>query len=195
MAGRPAGIEERRQFLMWLGGNHELKQPAALDILRYFLASPGRLSRVRPIVDCSYLRPLIVIAARGCPEPGLLYQTALGSSRDPAAILMDLAITCGPVYLAPFFPRRSESALFAAASEEPVKPLSEVFAPAAESLADRYLAQLTMPARRAELVFLIDQALERGDQAAFKALVAELKRQPPGWGLIPKSAAAGDGTL
>lgn len=179
MAERSVSDEDRRIFLMWLGANHEFKQPEAVDVLRFFLSAPERLPRLRIIEDCSYLRPLVVVAAVGQCPPGLLYQTGSGSCRDGRSILTDLALTQGPVYLVPYFPHRTEARLYLAAREEGIRPVSETFGGLLADLETAELmASLGRAAKRGELLFLIDQALERRDRSAFDVLVVELKKLP-----------------
>ncbi len=179
MNGRVVNTDDRRAFLMWLGSNHEFKQPLAVDVLRFFLSIPENLARLRIIEDGSYLRPLLLISTFGQRQPGLLYQTTSGSSTDAPAILLDLALTQGRVYLTPHFPHRTQAKLFLRAREEGITPASGIFGPAMIDLeTTQLLADLSLEAKRAELLFLIDQALERRDRTAFAILVAELKKWP-----------------
>ena len=179
MNGRAVSTDDRKTFLMWLGSNHEFKQPQAVDVLRFFLSTPENLTRLRIIDDGSYSRPLLLISTLGQRQPGLLYQTASGSSTAAPAILMDLALTQRPVYLTPFFPHRTQAKLFLRAREEGTTPASGVFGPALVDLeTTQLLADLSLEVKRTELLFLIDQALERRDRIAFAILVAELKKWP-----------------
>lgn len=164
---------------MWFGSNHEFKEAGALDILRFFLSDADRLARLRIIEDCSCLRPLIVITANGLSQPGLLYQTSSWSTDDAGAILTDLRLTGDPVHLTAHFSRRAQARLYLAAREEGVKPASVFLGSAIANLeTTQLLASLGLQAKRAEILFLIDQALERRDRASFSALAAELKKIP-----------------
>lgn len=177
MSGGSVNAKDRQAFLVWLGTNHELKQPAALDVFRFILSSDERLERLRIVDDGSYLRPLLVVAARGRRQPGLLYQTLQGSSSDAAAIIADLALTRGPFYLAPYLPAARRSVYYERAREKGLRTVTEVYeASVAGSDADRFLAELSLPVKRAELGLLIDQALERRDRKAFRELVAVWKK-------------------
>lgn len=184
MTEAAAGLDEKRAFLRWLGTNHVFKDAAVYDIVRFFLASPERLKRLRLIEDCSYLRPLLVIATAGQSQPALLYQTATGSSRDPEVIVADLALTVGPVFLAPYFPRRAQAVLFQRAKEKGLDTAAEVLGQSLFELETRQLlAGMDLADKGAALAVLIDQALERRDEEAFHHLVRELKKLPPRSGL------------
>ncbi len=179
MGQRVVSVDDRRAFLMWFGSNHEFKDPAAVDVLRFLLSDADRLARLRIIEDCSYLRPLVVITAFGQRQPGLLYQTAAWSTGDATAILMDLSLAAGSIHLSAHFPRRGQAKPYLAAREENVKPAAAHFGPAVVDLeTTQLLAGLGLMAKRAELLLLIDQSLERRDRASFSALVTELKRLP-----------------
>ncbi len=179
MDGKAASIEDRRAFVMWLGSNFEFRQPAAVDVLRFFLSAPENLARLKIIEDGSYLRPLLLVSTFGQRQPGLLYQTASHSYQDAQVILMDLALTKGPVYLVAHFPHRTQAQLYLRAREEGITPASGIFGPAALDLETTHLlAGLGLEAKRTEILFLIDQALERRDRSAFAVLVAELKKWP-----------------
>lgn len=181
MEGGARGIDERRAFLLWLGTSQVLKEPHALDVLRYLLSAPENLARLRIVEDGSYLRPLLVISAVGRRQPGLLLQTAVGTLRDYRAILLDLSITEGLIYLAPYFSRRARSRHFLAACEPASPPASAVLGAHLLDLETaRLMAEMHFAAKRSEVMRLIDQALERRDRVAFDALVAILKNLPPG---------------
>ena len=179
MKDRIVSADDRRAFLMWFGTNQEFKDPSALNILRFFLSAPERLERLRIIEDCTCLRPLVVISACGQIQPGLLYQTETWSTADATSIVADLSLLNRLVYLAPFFPRRVDCRLFLAAREEGITPAHDLFGASILDLeTTRLLADLGIQEKRAQLMTLIDQALERRDRGAFATLVSLLKRLP-----------------
>ncbi|MGE5599742.1 MAG: YpiB family protein [Bacteroidota bacterium] len=185
MEAAARSIDDRRAFLIWLGTSQVLKEPQALDILRYLLSAPENLARLRIIEDASYLRPLLVVSAAGRRQPGLLLQTVAGTLRDHRAILLYLSMTEGPVYLTPYFPRRARSRLFLSAREPAPAPASAVLGSFLLDLETaRLMAEMRFATKRAEVMRLIDQSLERRDREAFTALVAILKNLPPEQDLI-----------
>lgn len=189
MSNRNVGADDRRAFLMWFGTNLECKDPSALHVIRFLLSAPDRLAQLRIIEDCTSLRPLIVISSYGQATPGLLYQTETWSTSDGDAIVADLSLLSGLVYLAPFFPRRTDCRLFLAAREEGLAPAGDQLGAAILDLETaRLFADLGLEKKRAQLMILIDQALERRDRDAFETLVALLKKLP---GCRDLSAARG----
>lgn len=177
MTKKTISIWAKKNFIFWFIDNYRFSNEHPTNILQELAQTEELLSRLKLVMNGSYLRPLIVISTEGIGMPPLLYKTNDQNQTDLQLILEHLySERETPIYLTLYFPERSVS--------EPYLTVVEETGSLNQNRTDQLLIDFELSLwfagfkreqERAEIFKQIDRSLAEGKKSQFRQLVKKLK--------------------
>ncbi len=177
MTKKTVSIWAKKNFILWFIENYRFSNEHPVSILRELVQTEELLSRLRLVMNGSYLRPLIVISTEGIGIPPLLYKNYDQRQTDLQIILEHLySEREAPIYLTLYFPERSSS--------EPYLTVIDDTSASNPNQSDYLLIDFELSLcfagfkreqERAEVLKEIDRSLAEGKKRQFQRLVKKLK--------------------
>ncbi len=171
----------KKNFLHWFTETYSFQDNTPKDFLMQLAGDEKFLSRIRIVMDGSYLRPLLVVSTVETGLPPLLLKTLDDHDlTDVAAIrrLLTAAASDEPLFLTLYFSERTTSEPFQAVVEEAPGPRDRSYTD--HVLFQFELALLNSGIRRVIakklLLAKIDEALDERDRRKFERLAKRFKK-------------------
>lgn len=178
MTKKTISVWAKKNFIYWFIDNYQFSNEYPVGILQELIQTDEFLSRLKIVMNGSYLRPIIVISTEGTGMPPLLYKTNDQNYTDLQSIFEHLYTEKeSPIYLTLYFPERSSSEAYLNVTEEDrthnqnqTNPLLIDFE------LSLWFASFKREHERAEVLKQIDRSLAEGNKRQFRSLVKKLKR-------------------
>lgn len=177
MTKKTVSIWAKKNFIFWFIENNRFSNEHPVNILQELVQTEELLSRLRLVMNGSYLRPLIVISTEGIGIPPLLYKSNDQNETDLQIILEHLYFEReAPIYLTLYFPERSSSEPYLTVIDDTSAPNSNQ---SDHLLIDfelsLWFAGFKREQERTEVLKEIDRSLVEGKKRQFRRLVKKLK--------------------
>ncbi|MCL6592608.1 MAG: YpiB family protein [Alicyclobacillus sp.] len=186
--GNTVTVAEKKHFLRWFLSNYQLQSREAEMLMRYMMTRESVLRRVHFVENFRQL-PRVIVVSTTCVQaaPFRYYRRNKPVSTDVEQAFLDLyQHPDEDVYVNLYFKDRASSPAYNAVLEE-VAPtelepaVKELIAMQAEWIIEQTLRQY----QRDTLMKAVDEALDRGDRAAFleasRKLIEFDALIPPSW--------------
>lgn len=177
MTKKTVSIWAKKNFIFWFIDNNHFSNENPVNILQELAQTEELLSRLKLVMNGSYLRPLVVISTEGIGMPPLLYKTIDQNQTDLQMIMEHLYMERDtPIYLTLYFPERSacESYLTVVEDTGGFNPnqTNQLLIDFELSL---WFAGFKRDQDKAEILKQIDRSLAEGKKRQFRRLVKILK--------------------
>ncbi len=178
MTKKTISIWAKKNFIYWFIDNYRFLNEHSVNILQELIQTEEFLSRLKLVMNGSYLRPLIVISTEGTGMPPLLYKTNDQNYTDLQSILENICSEKeSPIYLTLYFPERSASEAYLNVIEENRGQNQNQSDPLLIDFElSLWFASFKQEHERAEVLKQIDRSLAEGDKRQFRSLVKKLKK-------------------
>lgn len=178
MTKKPISIWAKKNFIYWFIDNYRFLSDNSVSILQELIRSEELLSRLKIVMNGSYLRPLIVISTEGTGMPPLLYKTNDQNYTEFHTILEQLYFEKeAPIFLTLYFPERSSSEAYLSVSEENhLQNQNQADHLLIDFELSLWFAGFKRERERAEVLKQIDRSLAEGNKLLFQSLVKKLKK-------------------
>ncbi|MGE5606523.1 MAG: YpiB family protein [Bacteroidota bacterium] len=178
MTKKTISIWAKKNFIYWFIDNYRFVNEYPVNILQELIQTEEFLSRLKLVMNGSYLRPLIVISTEGTGMPPLLYKTNDLNYTDLQTILEHLySEKEAPIFLTLYFPERSSCEAYLSVIEENhVQNQNQTDSLLIDFELSLWFASFKRERERAEVLKLIDRSLAEGNKRQFGSLVKRLKK-------------------
>mgnify|MGYP001164407863 CR=1 FL=1 len=178
MIKKTISVWAKKNFIYWFIENYRFSNEYPVDILQELVQDEELLSRLKLVMNGSYLRPLLVISSKGIGMPPLIYKTNDQDYTDPQSILEHLYLEKdSPIYLTLYFPERSFSDAYLGVIEETkVENQNQSNYLLIDFELSLWSASFRREHEKAEVLKEIDRSLAEGNKRKFRHLVKKLKR-------------------
>lgn len=178
MTKKTISIWAKKNFIYWFIDNYQFSNEAPVNILQELIQTEELLSRLKIVMNGSYLRPLIVISTEGIGMPPLLYKTNDQNYTEFHTVLKQLESEKEtPIFLTLYFPERSSSEAYLNVSEENhLQNQNQSDHLLIDFELSLWFAGFKRERERAEILKQIDRSLAEGNKLQFLNLVKKLKK-------------------
>lgn len=178
MTKKTVSVWAKKNFIYWFIDNYRFLNESSINILQELIQTDEFLSRLKLVMNGSYLRPIIVISTEGIGMPPLLYKTNDQNYTDLQSILEHLySEKESPIYLTLYFPERSASEAYLNVIEENHPQNQNQTDPLLVDFElSLWFAGFKREHERAEVLKQIDRSLAEGNKRRFRSLVKKLKK-------------------
>ncbi|KMJ59745.1 hypothetical protein AB685_02450 [Bacillus sp. LL01] len=174
----PVSVNEKKDFIRWFLGNYQLKRRECVWILNYLMSHDQLMKKVH-FVEQAQFCPRGIIMSTHCVEevPFRFYKENVMTT-DAEKSFHDIRLNRDEdIYIQLNFRSVYHSPQYAAVLEDnPFMPKQSQINEKDRILAERMLEESIYTFQKEKLLEMIDDALDRQDEEAFRKLTGQLKR-------------------
>ncbi|WP_223702031.1 ReoY family proteolytic degradation factor [Sutcliffiella deserti] len=174
----PVSVNEKKDFIRWFLGNYQLKRRECVWILNYLMSHDQLMRKVHFVEQAQYCPRGIIMSTHCVEEVPFRFYKENVMTTDAEKSFHDIRLNREEdIYIQLNFRSVYHSPQYAAVQEEnPYMPKTIQTNEKDRIVAERFLEQSILTFQKDKLLTLIDEALDRQDEEAFKILSNQLRK-------------------
>ncbi|PLR99736.1 ReoY family proteolytic degradation factor [Bacillus sp. T33-2] len=176
----PVSVNEKKDFIRWFLNHYQLKRRECVWILNYLMSHDQLMERVHFVDNAQYCPRGLVMSTHCVDEVPFRFYKENVMTTDAEKSFHDIRLNRDEeIYIQLNFHASNKAHQFAAVLEEnPYMPRNLQISDKDRLIAERFLAESIQRFQKEKLLQLIDEALDKQDEKAFKSLTNQLKQLP-----------------
>lgn len=174
----PVSVNEKKDFIRWFLNNYQLKRRECVWILNYLMSHDQLMKNVHFVEQAQYCPRGIIMSTHCVDDVPFRFYKENVMTTDAEKSFHDIRLNRDEeIYIQLNFRSSFHSPNYVAVLEEnPYMPKHLQVNEKDKILAEKFLEESIQTFQKENLLKLIDEALDRGDQKEFKRLTEQLKK-------------------
>ncbi|WP_071459960.1 ReoY family proteolytic degradation factor [Bacillus massilinigeriensis] len=177
----PVSVNEKKDFIRWFLNHYQLKRRECVWILNYLMSHDQLMKRVHFVESAQFCPRGLLMSTHCVDEVPFRFYKENVMTTDAEKSFHDIRLNRDEeIYIQLNFHASNKAPQFAAVLEDnPFMPRNTQISEKDRLIAERLLSDSIERFQREKLTLLIDEALDRQDEEAFKRLTEQLKKLVP----------------
>lgn len=177
MVATPVSVDEKKEFIRWFLNHYQLKRRECVWILNYLMSHDQLMQKVHFVESTQHCPRGLIMSTHCVNEIPFRFYKSNVMTTDAEKSFHDIRLNREEeIYIQLNFKSAYSSYQYVAVLEEnPYLPKSTVVNEQDQQLVEMFLEESIVAFQRNSLLEKIDEALDRNDEATFRALTAELQ--------------------